>query len=49
MDFIRPDLAGPRIAPFQAPQGDLAIIAAVNVIADLGSQLNGDSPSVFNS
>ena len=27
MDFIRPDLAGPRIAPFQAPQGDLAIIA----------------------
>lgn len=27
MDFTRPDLAGPRIAPFQAPQGDLAIIA----------------------
>ena len=27
MDFLRSDLAGPRIAPFQAPQGDLAIIA----------------------
>jgi ribose-phosphate pyrophosphokinase len=27
MDFMRPDLGGPRIAPFQAPQGDLAIIA----------------------
>ena len=27
MDFMRPDLAGPRIASFQAPQGDLAIIA----------------------
>ena len=27
MDDMRPNLAGPRLAPFQAPQGDLAIIA----------------------
>ncbi len=27
MDFLRPELGGPRLAPFQAPQGDLAIIA----------------------
>ena len=27
MDFMRPDSDGPRLVPFQAPQGDLAIIA----------------------
>lgn len=27
MSFMRPDLAGPRPIPFQAPQGDLAILA----------------------
>jgi len=27
MDFMRPELSGPRLDPFQAPQGDLAIIA----------------------
>lgn len=27
MSFMRPDSDGPRVAPFQAPQGDLAIIA----------------------
>lgn len=55
MEFMRPDLAGPRLAPFQAPQGDLAIIAgngnpllAQTIANDLGVSLTPARAHVFS-
>lgn len=55
MDFLRPDLGGPRLAPFQAPQGDLAIIAgsgnpllAQTIANDLGVSLTPARAHVFS-
>ena len=55
MDFSRPDLTGPRPAPFQAPQGDLAILAgnanpllAQNIANTLGVALTPARAHVFS-
>ena len=55
MNFLRPDLAGPRPAPFQAPQGDLAILAgnanpllAQNIANTLGVQLTPARAHLFS-
>ena len=55
MNFSRPDLAGPRPAPFQAPQGDLAILAgnanpllAQNIANTLGVSLTPGRAHVFS-
>ncbi len=55
MDYLRPDLAGPRAIPFQAPQGDLAILAgsanpllAQNIAHCLGVPLTPCRAHVFS-
>jgi ribose-phosphate pyrophosphokinase len=55
MDFLRSDRGGPRIAPFQAPQGDLAIIAgsgnpllAQNIANMLGVSLTPARAHIFS-
>ena len=55
MNFPRPDLAGPRAAPFQAPQGDLAILAgnanpllAQNIANTLGVSLTPGRAHIFS-
>src|SRR5690349_17286901 len=55
MEFLRPDWAGPRAIPFQAPQGDLAILAgsanpllAQNIANALGVTLTPCRAHVFS-
>lgn len=55
MNFSRQDFAGPRAAPFQAPQGDLAILAgnanpllAQNIANTLGVALTPGRAHVFS-
>lgn len=55
MDYLRPDFAGPRAIPFQAPQGDLAILAgsanpllAQNIANCLGVTLVPGRAHVFS-
>ena len=55
MSFFRPDVAGPRAIPFQAPQGDLAILAgsanpllAQNIANTLGVPLTPCRAHVFS-
>lgn len=55
MDYLRPDFAGPRAIPFQAPQGDLAILAgsanpllAQNIAHCLGVPLTPCRAHVFS-
>lgn len=55
MNFMRPDLAGPRAIPFQAPQGDLAILPgsanpllAQNIANTLGVSLTPCRAHVFS-
>lgn len=55
MDFLRPDATGPRPIPFQAPQGDLAILAgtanpllAQNIANCLGVPLTPCRAHIFS-